>query len=184
MLGEMIFLASYGSFDQIFSQLEAAGTFTYVLPFLFIFALVFGILSRAKIFENNKGINVIISLVVALMALQTDFVANFFSIVSPLIGAGLVVLLVVLIFGGLVGVKEGWFAYVVFGIGAVILLNILLDTAKALNSPWWDFWVEWKGMLIFITVLMIIILSVIGATSGKETDYGKIAGKLLKGITD
>lgn len=186
MLEGMIFLATYGtgSFEEVFTQLEQAGAFRYVLPFLFIFALIFGILSRTKIFDDNKGINVIISLAVGLMALQTDFVSNFFEIVSPLLGVGLIVLLVAMIFLGLVAPKEAWLVYVIFGIGAIVLISVLLDTAQAINSPWYDWWLQWRGMIIFITVVMIGILSVIGATSKEKTDFGKVANKLVKGFTE
>jgi hypothetical protein len=168
MIGEMIFLASYGvgSFGDVFSQLEQAGAFTYVLPFLFIFALVFGILSRTKIFDSNKGINVILSLAVGLMALQTNIVSNFFAIVSPMLGIGLVILLIVVIFLGLVAPKEAWLVYTVFGISAIILINVLLGIAQATGSGWYDWWLQWKGMIIFITIVLIIMLTVIGASSG------------------
>ena len=42
MLEGMIFLQTAASFDQMFVQLEQAGAFRYILPFLFIFSLVFG----------------------------------------------------------------------------------------------------------------------------------------------
>ncbi|MEN7982428.1 MAG: hypothetical protein ABFQ65_03190 [Nanoarchaeota archaeon] len=183
MLG--IFLQTYGagSFENLISQLEQAGTFTYVLPFLFIFALVFGILSRTKIFDSNKGINVILSLAVALMALQTNYVSNFFEIISPLLGVGLVVLLVVVIFLGLVAPKQAWLVYVVFGVSAIILINILLGVAQATGSGWYDWWLQWKTLIIGITVLLGIVFSVIGATSKEDTPFETIASKLLKGIT-
>lgn len=182
MLGEMIFLQSYGSFDTVINQLEQAGAFTYVLPFLFIFALVFGILTRTKIFENNKGINVILSLAVALMALQTGFVSNFFEIISPLLGAGLILLLVAVIFLGLLMPKKEWVVYTIFGVSAIILVSILLNVAQATGSPWYDWWVQWKGMIIFVTVAVIVILSIIGITSDKPDEFGTIASKLVKGL--
>ncbi len=87
MLGGMIFLATagVGSFENVFIQLEQAGAFTHIIPFLFIFALVFGILSKTKIFDANKGIYFILALAVSLMSLQTNVVSNFLTIVSPLL---------------------------------------------------------------------------------------------------
>jgi len=50
MINGVTFLASYGYFGggalgDLFAQWEAAGIFQYALPFLLIFALVFGLLS-------------------------------------------------------------------------------------------------------------------------------------------
>jgi hypothetical protein len=182
MLEGMIFLVNGGisSFGDLFAQLEQAGAFRYIIPFLFIFSLVFGILSKTKIFDNNKGINVIIALAVGLMALQTNFVSNFLTIVSPLLGVGLVILLVSMIFLGLVAPKESWLVYTLFGIGALVLINILLDVAQSTGSPWWDWWLEWKVLIITFVVLGILFLSI---NAKKENNFGDIVGDTLKKIT-
>src|SRR3990167_5223415 len=97
MFNGVIFLATYGfnggTFGNLLSQWEQLGVFSYVLPFLLIFALVFGILMRTKIFEENKGINGIIALSTALMALQFNFVPIFFSDIFPKLGIGISVIL-------------------------------------------------------------------------------------------
>jgi len=58
MINELFFLQSHGfyggSFGNLLLKLEGLGFFDYVLPFLIIFAMVFGILTRIKIFEDNK----------------------------------------------------------------------------------------------------------------------------------
>lgn len=82
MLKEMIILASgfpTGVLGDMLSKWEAAGFFSYLLPFLLLFSLVFGILTRVQIFKDNKMINGFIALAVALMALQFDFVPAFHS---------------------------------------------------------------------------------------------------------
>lgn len=181
MLERMIFLQAAPSFDDMFIQLEQAGAFRYILPFLFIFSLVYGILIKTKIFEDNKGINLIISLAVALMALQTDYVSNFFAIISPMLGVGLVILLVALIFLGLVAPKQDWIIYVVFGVGAITLVSILLGVAQETGSWWYDWWVAWKFWIIFGITVIIIWATV---TGDKTNKYGETVGKVLKGLTD
>jgi hypothetical protein len=184
MIEEMVFLATYGtgSFDSIINQLEQAGAFTYVLPFLFIFTLIFGILSRTKIFESNKGINFILSLAVGLMALQTRFVSDFFAVVSPYLGVGLIILLIVIIFLGIVSPKESWTVYTIFGVSAIILVNLLVGVAQSTGSPWYDWWVQWKGIIILITIILVLFFIFNGEKS-KEGDYGRIVPKILKGLT-
>ena len=92
MINGVMILASYGYFGggalgDLFGQWEAAGIFAYALPFLLIFALVFGLLSKMNIFKSGtndgKGVNVMIALAVAFMALQFDIVSVFFSELFP-----------------------------------------------------------------------------------------------------
>ena len=177
MLEGMIFLQTAVSFEQIFIQLEQAGAFRYILPFLFIFSLIFGILTKTKIFEGNKGINVIISFAVGLMAVQTNYVSNFFAIVSPMLGVGLVVLLISLIFLGLVAPKQDWIIYVVFGVGAIILASILLGVAQETGSWWYDWWVAWRVWIISGILLIIVWATV---TSDKTNKFGENVGKMLQ----
>lgn len=182
MLGGMIFLVNgFGSFDRIFTQLEGAGAFSFIIPFLFIFSIVFGILSKTKIFDDNKGIYFIISLAVSLMSLQTNVVSDFLTIVSPLLGMGLVIMLLVMIFLGLVAPKEAWLAYTLFGIGAIVLVNILLDVAQSTGSRWWDWWVTWEAPIILGIVIYVVYLMSKG-DSGNT--FGNIANKFVKGLTD
>jgi len=86
-----------GTFGGVLSYMEQAGFFAYILPFLLIFALVFGILTKTQIFKNNKAINGIIALVVGLLSLQFDFVPIFFSEIFPRMGVGLAIILALLI---------------------------------------------------------------------------------------
>ena len=39
-----------GAFNEVFAQWAEIGIFSHVLPFLLIFALVFGILTKVKLF--------------------------------------------------------------------------------------------------------------------------------------
>jgi hypothetical protein len=145
MLSEVLtfqFGAFYGGgVGNLLSYLEQVGAFSYVLPFLLIFALVFGILNQIRLFENNRAINAIIALVVGLLALQFDFVPVFFSEIFPRLGVGLAVLLILLILVGMfVDPKLGWqsgFFWQSYGgaiIGVLILL-VIFGVIIAASSP-------------------------------------------------
>ena len=63
MVVSEMFLAFYssiggGAIGNMLFQWEQAGVFSYVLPFLLIFAVVFGILSKTGVFKE-KGINIV-----------------------------------------------------------------------------------------------------------------------------
>ena len=79
------------------------GVFSYVLPFILIFAIVFSILDKSKILETdasnkNRPMLAIISVAVGLLSLQFDFVSEFFAVLFPRFGMGIAILLTVMIF--------------------------------------------------------------------------------------
>jgi len=134
MLNEMIFLAPSpffggGAFGNLLAQWEQMGVFSYMLPFLLIFALIYGILSKMNLFgdKENKSINAIISLSVALMALQFELVTLFFSDVLPRLGVALAAVLVILILIGLFGNPEnkGFMNTMMWGSFAIAIIIIL-----------------------------------------------------------
>src|SRR3989344_2867821 len=90
-----------GGFGEILAKWQEIGVFSYILPLLLIFALIFGILTKMSLLGDNKAVNAIIALAVGLMSLQFDFVPRFFSEIFPRLGIGLAILLVLLILTGL-----------------------------------------------------------------------------------
>jgi hypothetical protein len=114
-----------GAMGDVLARWEQAGVFSYMLPFLLIFAVVFGILGQTRIFQENRTINGIIALVVALLALQFDIVPLFFSEIFPRVGIGLAIILVAMILLGMFAPNRTWVTYTFFAIGAVIFVYIL-----------------------------------------------------------
>lgn len=161
-----MFLASYGfsggGIGETLNKLESLGFFDYVLPFLLIFALVFGILSSTKIFRDNRAVDGIIALVVALMALQFDLVPQFFSQVFPRLGVALAGILVLLILAGFfIDPGKAWIMYVLLGIGAIASVAVLVNAGKATGFYYmWNFNENTAivgGMLIFVIVIVLIL---------------------------
>jgi len=181
MLNSMFFLQfhgfSGGGFRDILIGLEQLGFFDYILPFLIIFALVFGILTKIKIFEENKGINAIIALSVGLMALQFGFVSVFFAELFPRLGIGLAIILSVLILVGLFFDTEGQaMNYILLGVGVIILIVVLASTAEA--SSWWYSWSflsgNLGGILLTIGIILVMVVIVASANSTSQTKYKSI----------
>lgn len=154
------------SFDQVINSWQQAGFFSIILPFLLVFALTFGILTRVKIFKENKAVNAIIAAVVALMALQVPMVPEFFSQLFPRMGIALAIILVLMIVAGFFADPDNPVVnYVLLGIGVIIVIVVLLQTAGGLglqSGEWWG--VNWPVIAgaIFILILVIII---VGGTS-------------------
>ncbi len=176
MLKEVM-LASYTYFEgsgigNMLSVWNQAGFFTYLLPFLLIFALIFGILNQIHLFKENKAINGIIALVVGLLALQSPMVSQFFSEIFPRLGIGLSILLVLLILVGMfVDSSKTGIMVTLLGIGAVITVVVLVQTAGAVgwsSGYWWqDNWETVAGVVFILIAVAVIV----GGSSPKETEY-------------
>jgi len=178
MLKGLIVLATYGNFGggaigDLLAKWEQIGFFSYLLPFMLIFALVFGILVKVKVFKDNKMVNGVIALAVALMALQFDFVPLFFSQIFPRVGVALAILLGIFIVAGLFMDPESKFInYILLGIGALVIGLVLIQSAGELgwaSGQWWED--NWEMVIGAIFVLMVVAIVVGG--SKKPEDKGE-----------
>lgn len=165
-------LAWYGSgggaIGDMLSQWEQAGFFTYLLPFLLIFALVFGLLEKTAIFKS-RSIDGIIALVVGLMALQFEMVPQFFSEIFPRLGVALAILLVVLILIGLFADPDSnTVMYSLLGVGAIIAVIVLIKTAGAVGWSSGDWWGDNWSMIAGVVFILIIIGVIVGASNPSE----------------
>jgi len=118
------------SIGDVLNSWADMGVFAYALPFLMIFALVYGILVKTDILGKNKGVNATIALAFGLLALQFDYVSGFYASIFPYAGMGIAVLLIAMIFLGLKGDGgySGWWWVVIGGIVfAVVLLTSVSD---------------------------------------------------------
>jgi hypothetical protein len=184
----MVFLASFGAYGgggigNILAQWEAAGVFAYALPFLLIFAIVYAILSFVKVFQNNKAVNAIISLAVALMALQFNLVSVFFASIFPRLGVALSIILVLLILGGMFldwdnqGMK--WFLFLVV---AVTVIVVIWGPLKDIGLFGWGRPVWFGGNVGNIIGAVVIIGLIIWVISGGKTNV-KIGNPPVKNPT-
>jgi len=176
-------MASYTYFDGTFigdmlTQWNNAGFFQYLLPFLLIFALVFGILDRIGLFKTNKSISPIIALVVGLMALQFPMVSQFFAELFPRLGIALSIILIIMILLGLFLNSEGDsdpVKWVLLSTAAIILVIVLVKTAGALgwSSGWWwsDNWPVVAGVVIILAAIGIIVGASSDKTFGKNVPF-------------
>ncbi len=94
---------------DVLNMWDQMGVFAYLIPFLLIFAVTFAILEKSRILHSkdgndklvaNRPLLAIIAAAVGLLALQLDYVSNFFTVIFPRFGIGLAMFLVFLIFIG------------------------------------------------------------------------------------
>jgi len=146
------------------------GVFAYVLPFLMIFAVVFGILNKTKILGDHKGVQATIAIAIGLLSLQFDYVANFFATIFPYAGMGIAVLLIGLILMGLVAKEGDQRPWIWFGLGFVIFIIIILSTMSNL------YWLGggyigqdlWRPVLAGVVIFGIMALIVFWGGGSKK----------------
>jgi hypothetical protein len=156
----------------ILSQWQGYGVFDYILPFLLIFAIIFGILRSTNILGKEKGVHVIIALVVGALAIWSGrgYVQRFFSELFPQLGVGLAVILsLVILIGLFINAKEarvwGWVLAVV---GVIVWLVILVGSAE--NVGWWGGGAieDYAGLIIGAVLLIGVIIAVVASGGKKE----------------
>ena len=183
MLESVISLASYGfssggTVGNLLYTLENNGVFAYVLPFIFIFAVLFVILQTIPIFgKQNKGINAILSIVISLMALQLNFVSYFFEELFPRMGVVLGILVVSMILVGLFfDFEKHKNTKKVFGVIVTLALIVIVVQAltdsfgwSGLGSGWGiSYWLQMYGWNILGGVMFVAVVVAIIAFGGKS----------------
>jgi len=64
-------------FSNPILALQGSGLYEFFLPFLLIFSVVFATLQKIKVLGDKKGVHVIVSLAIGLLAVQNSFIVFF-----------------------------------------------------------------------------------------------------------
>ena len=151
---------------DILNTWAQVGIFAYVLPFLIIFAIIFGILNKTKILGDNKGVQATISIAIGLTSLQFDYVSNFFATIFPYAGMGIAVLLIALILLGL-GTDEEKGKKIWLWLGVVIFAFVILNSFNALSwfNTGYPFFQEWGTMMFWGLLIVGVVIAVVKSQS-------------------
>lgn len=168
-----------GSIVDIFYQWESLGLFDFVLPFLLVFALVFGILSSTRFMGNNKPVYIILAIVIGLMSLRYQyFLSTFMSELFPRLGIGLAVLLATLILVGLFIAEDEarYWMYGLAAIGVIIAISVVYQSFSASGFlSGFGYESDLIGYIFLgILIVGVIIAVAVGGRSGTQTGRGRI----------
>ena len=159
---------------DILNQWQSVGVFDYILPFLLIFSVVFGILASTNIIGKQKGVNVIVSIVIGLLAIRLGFVQLFFTQLFPSLGVGLAVILALLIMTGLfVNTREA--KYWMYGIAGIAIIIWIIVVVNSFESVGWlggygSYIGDYSGLIIGAVLLIGVIIAVVASKSEGSSD--------------
>jgi hypothetical protein len=163
---------------QVLNQMNEMGIFSYAFPFMIVFAIVFGLLQKIKIFgepKEAKGINAIIAAGIGALSLLYDRVPTFFATIFPIFGVGLAVFLVLVISLGFFYMgSEGKPADSMKWIGWLIGIGVVIWTFNEWGYIFgggsnFGFWLqEYLPMLIVVGIIITGIVLVVGTKDSSK----------------
>jgi hypothetical protein len=149
------------------------GVFSYVLPFLLVFAVIFAILQKTNILGDNKGVIIIISLAIGLLSLVGGAVPRFFEGIFPYTAMAISILVVAVILIGLffgeenAGMKNT-VMWTLFGIGVIAFIIVAYSSLSEYNLATSNFWQNY-GPAIATLLILAGIITLIAIMSNKAS---------------
>ncbi len=193
------------TFNQVFAQLAAAGVFDVLIPFLLVFAIVFALLEKLKIFgADSKKINIIIAIAFGLFFIAPHLglipvspnkdPVNIIMHATPSVGVILVAIVALLILLGIwskgeINVTANSTLATLIVIISFIVVIYLFGQAAGWFKPGWLSWLSFlknPGVATALLGLGGLIIGIWfvtgGGSSGRKLtdikigDIGKIFG--------
>jgi len=166
---------AFGGIAGVLNQWQAGGVFDFLLPFLFVFAVVYGILTYAKIFGDNKPTHVILSVAVGLMALQWVGFTEFTKEIFPKLGIGLSVIFVAFVMVSLF-IAEDERKYWSWGLGALAIIAFLVTAYTSFENlgllGYSGFLGENIGYIVGGVMIIGLIIAVVASKEKEEAHKG------------
>ena len=161
-------------FYDLFTQLQGSGFYEFLLPFLLIFAVVFGILEKSRIFgEGAKAINAVIALVLGLLITSQFEVVRSLTTFLPRMSYFIIIAMMFLIFIALFAgdIRGGFKGFVLFFVVIAGLLGLYWSLAPVMGFDvpiWLDD--NWPTLTIVITVIVLIVVVVKGGETYTDAE--------------
>lgn len=168
------------------------GIFDVVLPFLLVFAVVFGILEKTRLFGEEKlgehsypkkNLDAIVALVFAMLVVAATKIVGVINDALPKISLLIVVSLSFLLMIGIFmssenplfeNLKGGWTVFLMILMFVAVILIFLSSIPADENQSWLEYALKyvtnyWDGTVVGSIILLIVVIgAIVYITSGKE----------------
>ncbi len=170
-------------FYSLFQEMQAMGVYDYVLPFLLVFAILFAILEKLKVFgEDKTNVNLVISLISGLILMSRPEVIMVINNFIPKVSLFVIVIMMFLVVAGMFGAKTGdWSGYalfVAFIVSIIAIIWALYPGDPSMLPNWFSPDSRDKAWI----VLIVTIVLVISFLKGKQTQEENWVEKFAKGL--
>lgn len=169
-------------FQSVIYQWQDYGLYTVILPFLLIFALVFAVLSQVHILGQDKKVHVIVSLIMGLLAIQSEYIVYVMNNFIPNVSMLLIVIIMLLIVAGLIfsgSKEEEWkgltqnLAMLIAAAG--IIFALLFDNiTQTLELPYWLQMSDQAKANVFVVGGIILAIWWITKSDNKKKKRGVV----------
>lgn len=154
------------NFEQVIVDLESAGVYQVVLPFILIFTLIFAVLQKVKLFgPNSKNINVVLAILIAFFTIRAAPVVQLINQFLPKVSAIVLVLMMLLLVLGIFGATaDGWTGWPFFLAVLAAVVGVGWSVFSSIPGfggglpAWLRLSSTDKGILILVGVLLIIVM--------------------------
>lgn len=150
--------------EMTMRQLEAAGFYQVLLPFILIFTIIFAVLQKVQIFgPSSKNINIVIAILIAFFTIRAAPVITLINQFLPKVSAIVLVIMMLLLVLGIFGIHgDSWTGWPFF---AAVLISIVavgwsvFSSIPGLGSipTWIRLSSTDKGILILVGIMLIIV---------------------------
>lgn len=149
-------------FELLVMNMNAMGFFGFLLPFIFVFAVVFGLLLKSNFLGDNKNIMGVLSLIIAFFVVgyggpvMATFFTNLLGMAAIILAGILVIALLLTMTGGdITKLMSGKAAMVVVaGIGLIVFFLALGAATGAILS---ESTMAVGFVIIFMTIAIYFI---------------------------
>ena len=114
--------------------LENLGVYRVLFPFLLIFAITYGVISKTKFFGENQTVYIIVSAVVAFVFVLSAKAVEFINVLIPFVILFLVIILFIMIVTASTGVKVDAMVNSITKGGWIVILVMLVIIILTVNT--------------------------------------------------
>ncbi|MDP7181364.1 MAG: hypothetical protein QGF25_01215 [Candidatus Woesearchaeota archaeon] len=163
-------------FTSLAVILERIGFVTVLLPFVLVFAIVYGILHQTKVLSDRKNLNAMVAFVIGMFVVASlQLVEQLNTIVAWMSIVVIVLLFVVMIFGvsGIKIDKKKWYWHVilvaVIGVILAVVLSTIFKPGRLLNFVTAPFVMSALLAIIMVGVIIFLVKGEKTTSSGSTT---------------